>query len=200
LSLLIGALLILAGCSTAEEAGQEPTETEGGAPAITSEPAIIESELESEPSLDASEGETETGDAGGTTAESIFELAEQDPQLSQLVAAIEAAGLTDALEQAGPITVLAPNNDAFQSLGQSDLTALLANPQSLTDRLQFHVVEGSYPTSDLSDGQTLTTLEGSDLQVSVDGDTVSVNGAEIVEPDLQAGNGVIHIIDDVLEP
>lgn len=201
LSLLIGTLLIATGCSTAEEAGQEPTETEGGgAPAISSEPAIVESEPASEPPLDTAESEADTGDTGDTGAASIMELAEQNPQLSQLVAAIEAAGLTDALEQAGPITVFAPNNDAFASLGQDDLTALLANPQSLGDRLQFHVVEGTYPTSELTDGQTLTTMEGSDLEVSVQGDTVSVNGAEVVEPDLQAGNGVVHIIDDVLQP
>jgi uncharacterized surface protein with fasciclin (FAS1) repeats len=62
------------------------------------------------------------------------------------------------------------------------------------------VVEGEYPTSELTDGQTLTTLEGSDLQVSVQGDTVSVNGAEVVQPDLRAGNGVVHVIDDVLQP
>jgi uncharacterized surface protein with fasciclin (FAS1) repeats len=205
LSMLIGTVLIVAGCATAEEAGEEPTETEGGgAPAISSEPAIVESEPASEPasepSLGTSETEAGTGDTGDISAETILELAEQSPQLSQLVAAIEAAGLTDALEQAGPITVFAPNNNAFASLGQDDLTALLANPQSLTDRLEFHVVEGSHMTSDLTDGQTLTTLEGSELEVSVQGDTVSVNGAEIVEPDLEAGNGVVHIIDDILEP
>ena len=201
LGLLIGALLIATGCSTAEEAGQEPTETEGGgAPAISSEPAIVESEPASEPPLDTTESEADTGDTGGTSADTIRELAEQNPQLSQLLAAVEAAGLGDRLEQAGPLTVFAPNNDAFASLGQADLTALLANPQSLGDRLRFHLVEGAYPTSELTDGQTLTTLEGSDLEVSVQGDTVSVNGAEIVEPDLQAGNGVVHIIDDVLQP
>lgn len=206
LSLLIGTLLIVAGCATAEEAGEEPTETEGGAaPAIPSEPAIESepmSEPMSEPSLDVSETETEMDDTGtgGATADSILDLAAENPQLSQLVAAIEAAGLTDTLEQAGPVTVFAPSNDAFASLGQADLTALLADPQSLADRLQFHVVEGSYPTSDLTDGQTLTTLEGSDLEVSVQGDTVSVDGAEVVEPDLEAGNGVIHIIDNVLQP
>lgn len=196
LSLLIGVLLILAGCSTAEEAGQE-VETEGAAPAITSEPAIVESEPASEPSLDASDAADDTGD---TSAGSIVDLAQENPQLSQLVTAIQAAGLTDALEQANPITVFAPNNEAFQALGQSDLTALLADPQSLGDRLQYHVVEGSYSTSDLSDGQTLTTLEGSDLQVSVDGDTVTVDGAEIVQPDLQAGNGFVHVINGVLQP
>jgi uncharacterized surface protein with fasciclin (FAS1) repeats len=192
LSLLIAALLVLTACSTAEEAGQE-TESEPGAPAITSEPAVVESE----PSLDATETAPDTGDTG---AGSILDMAEENPQLSQLVTAIEAAGLRDELEQAGPVTLFAPNNEAFGALGQDDLTGLLADPQSLSDIIQFHVVEGTYPSSELSDGQTLTTLQGSDLTVSVDGGTISVNGAEVVQPDLEAGDSVIHIIDGVLQP
>ncbi|HSK97846.1 MAG TPA: fasciclin domain-containing protein [Euzebyales bacterium] len=195
LSLLAATVLALAACSTAEEAGEEASEP--GAPAITSEPAVEEPASEPMVSEPADDTDTEL-DAG--TADSILDLASENPQLSQLVAAIEAAGLTETLEQAGPITVFAPNDDAFAALDQGDLTALLADPASLGDRLQYHVVEGSYTSSDLSDGDTLTTLEGSDLSVSVDGETVTVGGAEVVEADLEAGNGVIHIIDTVLQP
>lgn len=195
LSLLIATLLVLTACSTAEEAGEEASEP--GAPAITSEPAV--EAPTSEPSVTVSEPETEGGMDSDTT-QNILDLASENPQLSQLVAAIEAAGLTDALEQAGPITVFAPNNDAFAQLDQTDLTALLADPASLGDILQYHVVEGSYPTSELSDGDTLTTLEGTDLTVSVTGDTVTVGGAEVVQADLEAANGVIHVIDGVLQP
>ena len=201
LSVLIAALLVLTACSTAEEAGQE-TESEPGAPAITSEPPVVESEPESvasEPSLDVTEAETEMGDAG-TSTDSLFEMAEENPQLSQLVAAIEAAGLRDEIESAGPVTIFAPNNEAFGSLNQGDLTALLADPQSLGDMLRFHVVEGNHPSSELTDGQTLTTLEGTDLTVSVDGGTISVDGAQVVQPDLEAGDSVIHIINGVLQP
>jgi uncharacterized surface protein with fasciclin (FAS1) repeats len=197
LSVLVATLLALSACSTAEEAGQEAT-TDAGAPAISSEPAVVEPS--SEPAVVVSESETDMDDTGDSSGQSILDLAAENPQLSQLVAAIEAAGLTDQLEQAGPITVFAPNNDAFAALDQSDLTALLADPTSLGDRLQYHVVEGSHPSSELSDGDTLTTLEGSDLPVSVDGGTVSVGGAEVVQADLEAGNGVIHVIDGVLEP
>lgn len=197
LSLLIAALLVLTACSTAEEAGQETSEP--AAPAIPSEPAV--EEPTSEPSVTVSETEAATeGDVSGDASGTILELAAENPQLSQLVAAIEAAGLTDALEQAGPLTVFAPNNDAFAQLNQSDLTALLSDPTSLGDILEYHVVEGSYPSSELSDGDTLTTLEGTDLTVNVDGSTITVGGAEVVQADIEAGNGVIHVIDGVLQP
>jgi len=195
LSLLAAALLVLTACSTAEEAGQEASEP--GAPAITSEPAV---EAPSEPPVTVSEpADTETALSDDTTA-NLLELAAENPQLSQLVAALEAVGLTDELEQAGPMTLFAPNNDAFSQLDQSDLTALLADPSAGGDTLRYHVVEGSYPSSELSDGDTLTTMEGTDLPVSVSGDTVTVGGAEVVQADIEAGNGVIHVIDSVLQP
>lgn len=198
LSLLIAALLVLTACSTAEEAGEATTEP-AAAPAIPSEPAV--EEPTSEPSVTVSETEAATeGDVSGDASGTILELAAENPQLSQLVAAIEAAGLTDALEQAGPLTVFAPNNDAFAQLNQSDLTALLSDPTSLGDILEYHVVEGSYPSSELSDGDTLTTMEGTDLTVNVDGSTITVGGAEVVQADIEAGNGVIHVIDGVLQP
>lgn len=200
LSLLAAALLLLTACSTAEEAGQTATEA-GGDVAVT-EPAP-ESEVITEPALqETTEPSTDTGDdtAGDTASGDLLSVAQDNPQLTQLVTALQAAGLTDLLEQAGPLTVFAPNNDAFSQLDQSDLNALLSNPQELTSILQFHVVEGSYPSSELSDGQTLTTLSGDELTISVDGSTVMVDGAEVVQPDLEAGNGVIHVIDQVLQP
>jgi uncharacterized surface protein with fasciclin (FAS1) repeats/predicted small secreted protein len=204
LSVLAAALLLIAGCSTAEEAGEAVSEVgspPAGSVADESEPPEVESEVITEPALqeDASEP---TADAGGDSGSSddILAIAQDNPQLSQLVTALEAAGLTDVLEQAGPLTVFAPNNDAFAQLDQSDLTALLSNPQELTGILQYHVVEGDYPSSELSDGQTLTTLSGEDLTVSIDGDTVTVGNAEVVQADVQAGNGTIHVIDTVLQP
>lgn len=197
LSLLATALLLLAACSTAEEAGG--TATEGGGAVATSEPA--DDTLVSEPALDeTSEPAADTGDDTTTSGQSLTDVAAENPQLTQLVQALEAAGMTSALEEAGPLTVFAPNNDAFAGLDQADLTELLTNPQQLGDILRYHVVEGAVTSSDLEDGQTLTTLEGSDLTVSVDGSTISVDGAEVVEPDIEAGNGVIHIIDGVIRP
>lgn len=204
LSLVAAALLLVAGCSTAQEAGQTATEAGGEtvvSEAPSSEPAPIESEVITEPALDdATEPTTGTGGDSSSSGGDILEVAQDNPQLSQLVTALQAAGLTDVLEQAGPLTVFAPNNDAFSQLDQSDLTALLSNPQELTGILQYHVVEGDYPSSELTDGQTLTTLSGDELTVSVDGGTVTVDGAEVVQPDLEAGNGTIHVIDSVVQP
>jgi len=197
LSLFAAALLLLAACSSAEEAGG--TATEGGGAAETSEPA--DDTLVSEPALEeTSEPATDAGDDTSSSGESLVDVAAENPQLTQLVQALEAAGLTSALEEAGPLTVFAPNNDAFASLDQSDLTELLTNPQQLGDILRYHVVEGAVTSSDLEDGQTLTTREGSELTVGIDGSTVTVDGAEVVQPDIEAGNGVIHIIDGVIRP
>jgi uncharacterized surface protein with fasciclin (FAS1) repeats len=200
LSLVAAALLLIAGCSTAEEAGQ--TATEGGGETVVSEAPSpepeSESELITEPALE--ETSEPTTDSGGDSGQSIVDVAADNPQLSQLVTALQAAGLTDALAQAGPLTVFAPNNEAFAQLDQSDLTALLSNPQELGSILQYHVVEGEYLSSDLSDGQTLTTLSGDDLTVSIDGGDVTVDGAQVVRPDIEAGNGVIHIINGVIQP
>ncbi|HEX6255135.1 MAG TPA: fasciclin domain-containing protein [Euzebyales bacterium] len=203
LSLLAALFMLLAACSTAEEAGQ--TEDGGDTasePVVeeTSEPA--DDSLTSEPALEeeTEETTTDTGDDTSSTDQSIADIAADNPQLSQLTAALETAGLTSALEEAGPLTVFAPNNDAFAQLNQDDLAALLADPSSLGDILQFHVVEGAVMSTDLEDGQTVTTLQGDDLTISIDGDTVMVDDAEVVQADIQAGNGVIHVIDTVLQP
>ncbi len=197
LSLLAATLLLLAACSSAEEAGG--TATEAGGAVETSEPT--DDTLVSEPALDeTSEPATDTGDDTSAADENLADVAAENPQLSQLVQALEAAGLTSALEEAGPLTVFAPNNEAFASLDQTDLTELLTNPEQLGDILRYHVVEGAVTSGDLEDGQTLTTLQGSDLTVSVDGSTVSVDGAQVVQPDIEAGNGVIHIVDGVIRP
>ncbi len=195
LSLLAAMLLLLAACSSAEETGDAATEAVAAPSSeAVSEPAVAE------PSEPVATDGADTGTDTTASDQTILEIAQENPQLSQLVAALEAAGLTDALQQAGPLTVFAPNDEAFGKLNQSDLTALLADPTQLGDILQYHVVEGSFPSSDLTDGESLTTLQGSDLPVTIDGSTVMVGDATVVQADIQAGNGVIHVIDTVLQP
>ena len=104
------------------------------------------------------------------------------------------------------VTVLAPNNGAFTDLSAEELAALIANTGELTEVLQRHVIEGAVKAADLSDGQTVTTLGGEELTVSVAGDTITFTAAEggtvatVVTADLMSCKGVVHIISEVLIP
>jgi uncharacterized surface protein with fasciclin (FAS1) repeats len=118
-----------------------------------------------------------------------------------LVAAVQAAGLVDALKGEGPFTVFAPTEEAFAALPAGTLDTLLADPQGqLTDILLYHVVPGKVMAADLSDGLTATTLQGSDVTLHLMGDGAMVNEASIVTTDIEASNGVIHVIDAVILP
>lgn len=138
---------------------------------------------------------------------SLAEVASDDPRLTTLVAALEAAGLDASLETAGPFTVFAPDNDAFAGLpdGWVD-NLLLPENEDLLDRvLTYHVAGGAVLSSTLTDGQEITTLEGSVITVGIDGSTITLTDESdrvvgIVEADIEASNGVLHIVDDVFLP
>jgi uncharacterized surface protein with fasciclin (FAS1) repeats len=141
-------------------------------------------------------------DNGMTPPEqTIVEVAAATPSTSTLVTALQAADLTGALSGDGPFTVFAPVNQAFNNLPAGELDRLLqpGNQAELAQILQLHVVPQRLEAADLQDGQSLTTLEGSSLQVSTAGG-VSVNGATVITADVQASNGVIHLIDEVILP
>ncbi|MAT06769.1 MAG: fasciclin [Acidimicrobiaceae bacterium] len=118
-----------------------------------------------------------------------------------LVAAVEAAGLVETLSGEDELTVFAPTDAAFESLG---LTAeeLLADTETLTSILTYHVVPGEVLAADVValDAQSVATVNGAEVDISVDGDTVMVNDATVVTADVDASNGVIHVIDTVLLP
>ncbi|MDE0870713.1 MAG: fasciclin domain-containing protein [Flavobacteriales bacterium] len=120
-----------------------------------------------------------------------------------LEAAILAAGLDDALNGEGPLTVFAPTDDAITSLlGTLGITAeeLLASPM-LSNILLYHVAGGLVMSSDLSDNQSIEMLQGDFVLININGDLVTVNqDAVVTEPDLSADNGVVHVIDEVLLP
>ncbi|MGI9621485.1 MAG: fasciclin domain-containing protein, partial [Acidimicrobiales bacterium] len=104
-----------------------------------------------------------------------------------------------------PFTVFAPTEDAFAAaLEALDLTAeeLLADTETLTAVLTYHVVAGEVPAADVVelDGEDVETVNGATVAISVDGDTVMVNEATVVQADIQASNGIIHAIDAVLLP
>jgi len=135
--------------------------------------------------------------------EDIAAIAAASGEVSTLNAALGAAGLTAALQGEGPFTVFAPRNAAFDALGSDVVAALLeaGNADLLSQILTFHVVpDVAAMSTDLTDGQTVTTLQGEQLTISLAGGGVSVNGANVVTADIEASNGVIHIIDAVLVP
>lgn len=135
--------------------------------------------------------------------ETIAATAAASSDLTTLAAALDAAGLVSTLEGTGPFTVFAPRNAAFDALGADVVAGLLedGNVDLLSRILTFHVVSGAEVFSgDLSDGQTVTTVEGSQLTIGVSGGSVTVNGAAVVTADIEASNGVVHIIDAVLVP
>jgi hypothetical protein len=114
------------------------------------------------------------------------------------------AGLVETLRSAGPFTVFAPSNDAFAKLPTDVLRSVQNDPKTLTTVLTFHVVPGRFTLDDLrsiADGSgSVPTVAGIDLTVTRSGDDVSVNGVRIAVGDIDASNGVIHVVTDVLVP
>ena len=130
----------------------------------------------------------------------ITAVTESDVSFSVLAVALEAAGLSDMLSGEGPFTIFAPTNDAFYALPPGQLEALLSpeNRQHLVDLLNQHVVPGRVLSSDFKIGD-MKTVEDGTVQVSLE-ESVTVNGAHIVEIDIPASNGVIHAVDAVILP
>ncbi len=133
--------------------------------------------------------------------QSIVDIAVSNPDFSTLVAAVTAAGLVDTLSGEGPFTVFAPTNAAFAKLPQETLDALLADPTGgLTQILLYHVVPGKVMAADVTDGLTVATVQGSPVTFSVVDGVVKINDATITVTDIEASNGVIHVIDTVITP
>lgn len=133
-------------------------------------------------------------------AVTITQTAVKTASLSTLTAALTQAGLAATLDGAGPFTVFAPVNGAFTALPASVVTSLLAsgNAAILTKLLGYHVVSGRYPAAALTNGQVLTTVEGTSLTVTIAAGVVKVGGATVTTADVAASNGVVHLIDGVL--
>ena len=130
----------------------------------------------------------------------IAEIASADGSFSTLVAALGAANLVDTLSGEGPFTVFAPTDDAFAALPEGTVEALLGDIPALTDILLYHVVSGSYFAEDVLSAGMLTTLQGEDIEFTVMDGQAYVNGAMISVTDIEASNGVIHVIDAVILP
>lgn len=130
---------------------------------------------------------------------SLIEVLPEAGDFATLIEALEAASLTEFLGGQGPFTLLAPTDDAFAALDQDVLNKLLADQERLNDLLRYHVLRGRYTFVDLEGISTVTTLEGSELQVDAE-DGVRLDEASVVESDIEADNGIIHVLDQVMLP
>jgi uncharacterized surface protein with fasciclin (FAS1) repeats len=135
----------------------------------------------------------------------VLEVAAAEGDLSMFLAALEAAGTMDSLHETGPFTVFAPTDEAFSAyIAQSGMsqTEVFGDAAALRSIVDHHVVNMSEMADQVMsmDGQSFTTAAGLPLQVSVEGDTVMVGNATVERYDIEASNGVIHVIDGVLVP
>lgn len=132
----------------------------------------------------------------------IVDTAVAAGDFNTLVAAVQAAGLVDALKADGPLTVFAPSDEAFAKLPEGTVESLLLpeNIGQLQEILTYHVVLGEVLSTDLSDGTTAATLQGSNLTVNIADGKLSIQNANVTSADISTSNGVIHVIDTVLLP
>ena len=186
---LAAGTLVLAACgsdsndvATDETVGSEvPDESTGDE--ATEEEAMEEEAMEEE--------------AAGT----IVDVAVGAGTFETLVAAVTAADLAETLSGEGPFTVFAPTDDAFAALPEGLVDALLLpeNQEALQAVLTYHVLGAEVPSSDVAPGD-VDTLQGEAVTIAADGDTLTVDDATITAVDVEASNGVIHVIDAVLVP
>jgi uncharacterized surface protein with fasciclin (FAS1) repeats len=130
----------------------------------------------------------------------IVDVATEAGTFSTLLAAAEAAGLVDVLRSAGPFTVFAPTDEAFAALPEGTVESLLQNPDALRDILLYHVVSGKVMAADVIKLDRAETAQGGWVSISTYGGTVRINDARVVTADVEASNGVIHVIDAVILP
>ena len=184
LAAAVSAALLLGACSsgggTKDSAGADPT----------SPPTMAQTS----PSTAAPATQTVVG------------VAASNPQFSTLVAAVKAAGLVDTLSGAGPFTVFAPTNDAFAKLPAGTVDSLLKpeNKAKLAGILTYHVVPGKVMAADVKPG-AVKTVNGASFTIALEGNDVVItdgqgNKSKVVQTDIPASNGVIHVIDTVLLP
>ena len=143
------------------------------------------------------EGEIKTVD---DPTMNIVELAVSAGSFNTLVAAVQAAGLVETLSGEGPFTVFAPTDEAFAEIPAEQLNALLADKEALTAVLTYHVVSGKVMASDVVNLTSAKTVNGESVDIKVMDGKVWIDGAQVVTTDIEATNGVIHVINKVILP
>lgn len=139
------------------------------------------------------------GCAGVPKHQSVAATIEATPELSTLNNLITKAGLTSTLNGTGSFTVFAPNNDAFKAVPQKALDELAANPTKLANVLTYHMIASKALSADVKNS-SVKTVQGANLALSKAGTFVTVDDALVVTADINATNGVVHIVDRVLMP
>lgn len=129
----------------------------------------------------------------------IVDTAVEAGNFTTLVQAVQAAGLVETLKGAGPFTVFAPTDAAFAKIPPETLQGLLADKEALTKVLTYHVVPGKVMAADVAALETAATVEGSEIAIDTSSG-VKVDEATVVATDIEASNGVIHVIDTVIMP
>lgn len=147
-------------------------------------------------------GDAPATQAGTPARADIVDTAVDAGQFKTLAAALEAAGLVDTLKGGGPFTVFAPTDAAFDALPAGTVENLLKpeNREQLVAVLTYHVVPGKYLAGSVVDMDSAPTVNGQALDIATSGAGVTVGGARVVTADVEASNGVIHVIDKVLIP
>ena len=152
--------------------------------------------------FDSHKAPTQTMSTQTKKATSIVDVATGNKDFSTLVKALKAGDLVDTLKGKGPFTVFAPSNAAFEKLPKGTLDDLLkpANKEKLQKILKRHVVKGRQMSSAVAKESKISPMSGSSLQIQAKGDRVRIGDATIQQADLEAENGVVHVIDRVLLP
>jgi uncharacterized surface protein with fasciclin (FAS1) repeats len=138
--------------------------------------------------------------AAYTAKADIVDTAVGAGSFNTLVAAVQAADLVETLKSDGPFTVFAPTDDAFAKLPAGTVENLLANPDQLRAILLYHVVPGAVTAEQVVTLSSATTAQGSDVAIAVEGGSVKINDATVIQADIETSNGVIHVIDTVILP
>lgn len=121
-------------------------------------------------------------------------------QFKTLVKLVQEVDLVDALRGEGPFTVFAPTDEAFAKLPKAQVEALLKDKEALRQVLLYHVVSGKVMSKDVVKLRSAKTLQGQNITIRVQGNTVRINDAKVVKADIECSNGVIHVIDKVILP
>ncbi len=144
--------------------------------------------------------DTKTAPATATAKADIVDTAIAAGSFKTLAKALTEAGLVDTLKGPGPFTVFAPTDDAFAKLPKGALEALLKDKKKLTAVLTYHVVAGKVMAADAAKLTTAKTVNGQSLAIKAKDGAVTINGAKVTKADIEASNGVIHVVDTVLMP